>query len=314
MKNRNAVLFALLVSSAVLLGCTTTSTAQRTYGHGEAENVLQADGPYKIVEDENGTTPEQQHQNAHSQVDPAKGSNSEAYTSHTTPDDLNGDTRRRVLRLEHKVAGLDRDFKKLLPPLSEILVSDQKLDQTIQDIQTSQAQDAQTDQGVVDLPPLSESARPLTTETVSTPAAVSKPVALKAPAKTAREKEKGKETPKISAPEGKGPRRVSAIRVGEHPGKTRLVLDVDGPVKQSYDIDNGEHLLLIELPGAAWGAADKKTFGKSPLLKSYTAQPSQNGGTALAVELAKPAKVTSSGLLPPAGSAGYRVFFDLSGQ
>lgn len=70
---------------------------------------------------------------------------------------------------------------------------------------------------------------------------------------------------------------VNSIRIGEHPDKVRIVLDVKGKPDFSTDLDRTENLLTVDLPGLPWRAASNGAFGKLPVVKSYTAKPAGNG-------------------------------------
>ena len=105
---------------------------------------------------------------------------------------------------------------------------------------------------------------------------------------------------------------VRGVRVGEHPDKVRIVLDISGPAKFSYDIDNTEKLLIIDLPQSTWPTGATGSFDGNALVSGYTAKPSASGGVTLAVELKKPAKLTMSSALEPNESYGHRIVFDVA--
>lgn len=105
---------------------------------------------------------------------------------------------------------------------------------------------------------------------------------------------------------------VKGVRVGEHPDKVRIVLDVSGPAKFSYDIDNNEKLLIIDLPQSSWPTGATGSFDGNALVSGYAARPSASGGVTLAVELKKPAKLTMSSALEPNESYGHRIVFDVA--
>lgn len=105
---------------------------------------------------------------------------------------------------------------------------------------------------------------------------------------------------------------VRGVRVGEHPDKIRIVLDVSGPAKFSYDIDNNEKLLIVDLPQSSWPTGATGSFEGNALVSGYTAKPSASGGVTLAVELKKPAKLTMSSALEPNESYGHRIVFDVA--
>jgi hypothetical protein len=109
-----------------------------------------------------------------------------------------------------------------------------------------------------------------------------------------------------------GPLKVQQVRVGEQAGgKTRIVLDTTSPAKISYDIDNGEKILLVEVPNAAWAAQQSQTLKNGGLVSSYKAQ-SDASGSRLIVQLKGPAQVVSTSRLDPTKDAGHRVFLDLA--
>lgn len=114
------------------------------------------------------------------------------------------------------------------------------------------------------------------------------------------------------APAAGGARAVSDLRVGVHPGKTRIVLDVSAPVEPRHDLDNAEKLFILDLPGTIWKPEMQKTLPASSLLASYTAQPSSDGkGTTVAFQLRNAVKILSSIQLKPAEGKGHRVVIDL---
>jgi len=116
------------------------------------------------------------------------------------------------------------------------------------------------------------------------------------------------------SPSMAGPAAVQRVRIGDHPGKTRLVLDLNKPSHFSYDLDNQENLLLIDVSGAGWNAAEKKKIGKHPLIASYSAHDNGNGGTMLVVELKKSVKVLKTMALKPNAPGGYhRIVVDIAG-
>lgn len=133
------------------------------------------------------------------------------------------------------------------------------------------------------------------------------PVKPAAAAKPAKKTETVKKAVPVS-----GPLKVNKVRIGEQgAGKTRIVLDTSAPAKVSYDIDNGEKILVVELPGASWQAQAAQTLKNSALISSYEAE-SHDGGSRLIVQLKDAAQVLSMSRLDPAEGAGYRVFLDLA--
>jgi hypothetical protein len=88
------------------------------------------------------------------------------------------------------------------------------------------------------------------------------------------------------------------MRVGEHPGKLRIVLDIRGRTPYTADLDNNEKILVVELPKAAWTAERQKNFTDNPLISSYRTEAMEDGGTMLILQLKS------------ASSIGYKAAID----
>lgn len=279
------------------------------------EDILAAEGSWAMIEDrQSAGDPVNLHSNARKQVNPAN----KAKRQFIPEERLAGvggthggeDVHFRLVRIEREVSNLRDDFDKLLPPLSNLIVSDNQLDKTIQEISARPAhkppvpEEARvfndtgtTSEALLDSTRKTEAAplRPLGSASAQ-PAPAREPVAMAAASQPAS---------------GSGATVVRGIRTGEHPGKTRLVLDLTGASKYRADIDNDENLLLIELSDAGWTAAEQKLMNH-PLIKGYTTQASGNGGTILALELKKPAKILGSAALKPNAQYGNRIYLDLA--
>jgi hypothetical protein len=80
---------------------------------------------------------------------------------------------------------------------------------------------------------------------------------------------------------------VSAIRIGEHADKIRIVLDTTSKIQYQADLDNGEKLLIVELTDAQWkSSVSSQIFTKTPILKSFNTTAINNGqGTRLIFQL-----------------------------
>jgi hypothetical protein len=253
----------------------------------------------------------------------------------------------RVLKLERQMSDLRGDFGKLLRPLSKLPTGDNELNDTISQIELNQQQAAaehiamydhaaapmpgnpgpedakasfglKTDDEVKPMlvapPPSSQpeyhpSAKPLDRADVPAPPRVEtvQPPVKAADGPVLAKEEKAAVEQKTDA--GVSGSSVTGIRVGEHPGKVRIVLDLSGASNFSAEIDNNEKVLLVDLPNTAWTTDMEKVF-KNPLVKAYIAQKNENGVT-LAVKLAAPAKLVMSTKLPPNQTYGHRIALDV---
>ena len=116
--------------------------------------------------------------------------------------------------------------------------------------------------------------------------------------------------PQPAAAGGDGP-AVTAMRVGEHPGKIRIVLDMRGKTAFTADLDNKEKILVVELPKAAWNAESQKSFSGNPLLSSYRTEATADGGTMLILQLKSASSIGyKASIDSPDG--GSRIVIDLT--
>lgn len=115
-----------------------------------------------------------------------------------------------------------------------------------------------------------------------------------------------------NAPSSSSGLAVVNLRVGEHPNKTRMVLDFTAKPAFSYQVQEEKNLLVITLTNTKWGPKDKKVYSRHPLLLAYIAKEAPNGDTILAIKLRKRIKVLQDAVFPPSDGAGYRIVFDVA--
>lgn len=109
-----------------------------------------------------------------------------------------------------------------------------------------------------------------------------------------------------------GATMVKNLRTGIHSNKIRVVLDVNKKTNFNVDLDNGEKLLVVDMPNASWQGMTEKNFtAKNPLIQSYKAQ-STGQGTMLVMQLKKPTNIIYQKSIPALSGGGQRVVVDLS--
>jgi hypothetical protein len=115
------------------------------------------------------------------------------------------------------------------------------------------------------------------------------------PAVVEKPPDKPPQTAPPPAPAAVAGTSVTSIRTGlQAGGVNRIVLDLNGPTTHHSDLDNGELLLLIEMPEAGWSAALNGTFADAPLLVSWTTEPLQDGkGIRLILQLRQKVEIVS---------------------
>lgn len=217
----------------------------------------------------------------------------------------------RVKRVENAVVELRRDFDSVLPAIVRLTAVEGDMQELLGQLETllrnePPATAPSMSYGTVPLP-----SRMDAPATVS-PAAQSAPVPVtpQAVPQTAPQPVATAQAPP-PAPVTPGTTAVTALRTGEHGDKTRLVLDVTGPANYRHDLDNSENLMVIELPGTKWNAAQSMAV-KSPIVQSYSVQSTDDGGSRVILQLKKAANVAYEGVIKPdAGNNHYRIVIDL---
>jgi hypothetical protein len=115
-----------------------------------------------------------------------------------------------------------------------------------------------------------------------------------------------------SLPVSVGGAMVVDVRTGEHPGKTRIVLDLTATSGFEYDIDSDKNLVVLTLNHAGWSAPVQQVFKDHPLIQAYITRSAPNGGTIMALRLKRPAKVLmATAYEPNAEGRGHRVVLDI---
>ncbi len=104
---------------------------------------------------------------------------------------------------------------------------------------------------------------------------------------------------------------VLGVRLGEHPGKTRMVIDWSHLGEVKTDLDNTEKLLIVTLSKTKWDAKTLVSGLSSPLVSGWSVQ-DEGGVKTLVVQLKKAVKVDNVGKLKPEGGKPARVVIDLS--
>jgi hypothetical protein len=104
---------------------------------------------------------------------------------------------------------------------------------------------------------------------------------------------------------------VQGLRIGEHPDKTRIVLDVRGNTSYTADLDNKEKILVVELAKTGWEAPPQQDFGSAPRLKSYRIEQMEDGSTLLILTVKKDVQIIYESLIENQQGGGGRIVIDL---
>lgn len=100
---------------------------------------------------------------------------------------------------------------------------------------------------------------------------------------------------------------IQAIRIADHTGSTRIVLDMSSKAAvPPASFQNDGKQLVIDLPQIAWNAKTEAAIKNSALVSGYKYEDGK-----LTLNLTKASQVKSQQALPPEGSSGYRLVLDL---
>ncbi len=108
------------------------------------------------------------------------------------------------------------------------------------------------------------------------------------------------------------PSIVKNVRIGEHPDKVRLVLDLSAPA--SYTIDEGEEglVILIDLPNSTWEAPVSDELQYSMVFKGFNMEPLPEGGSRMILRARGAMRVKHHEILPASGEQGPRLVIDVA--
>jgi opacity protein-like surface antigen len=104
---------------------------------------------------------------------------------------------------------------------------------------------------------------------------------------------------------------ISNLRVGSHPDKTRIVLDVSQPTDLSYKVSNDGKTIRLELPKASWqanGSQSRYTGGSIIGFKHNTGVQ----GSTLTLQTNKAIRIKRPFFVSPGENRGHRIVIDMA--
>lgn len=211
----------------------------------------------------------------------------------------------RIERVERAVSAMNRDLKTIAAPIQRLVAVEGDIQELVKQLETllsNEPAPTAARSAAAYYPPPAEQPR----------ATTGPPAALAAQPQYAQAPPVNQMAKTIPPPMTGGTVQVMQMRLGEHPDKTRIVMDVNGPAAFRHDLDNSENLLVIELPTSGWAAAREMRNLKSPLISSYSVQPLGDKGSRVIVQLKQAASVVYEGTLAPnRNSKNHRLILDL---
>ncbi len=100
---------------------------------------------------------------------------------------------------------------------------------------------------------------------------------------------------------------VTGLRIAEHDGITRFVLDLSGPILFNVTAQSDPALVQVDLPDIDWRVGAKGPARSVGLVRSYRYSPGR-----VMLDTGRPVAVKKAFLIPPGETANYRLVLDLA--
>lgn len=104
---------------------------------------------------------------------------------------------------------------------------------------------------------------------------------------------------------------VLSARIGEHPDRTRFVVELSDPVDmRTFTLTNPSRV-VIDMPAVRWHLEGPPLPTGQGAVKSYRYGLFRPGNSRFVIDLNQPVQVSDALVLPPSNGYGYRVVIDL---
>jgi N-acetylmuramoyl-L-alanine amidase len=118
-------------------------------------------------------------------------------------------------------------------------------------------------------------------------------------------------TPAASTPAAAKLPIVMSARIGEHPDRTRFVVELSDPVDmRTFTLSNPDRV-VIDMPAVEWHLQGPPRPSGNGAVKSYRYGLFRPGNSRFVIDLNQPVTVSDALVLPPENGNGYRVVIDL---
>ncbi len=104
---------------------------------------------------------------------------------------------------------------------------------------------------------------------------------------------------------------VSAVRLGVHVDKTRIVIELSDRVDFRIFPMISPYRLVVDLPAMKWRAKPRLDFHRTGLVSGLRYGLFSSTASRIVLDLDMPARVKNSFILPPAGGKPYRLVLDI---
>jgi N-acetylmuramoyl-L-alanine amidase len=104
---------------------------------------------------------------------------------------------------------------------------------------------------------------------------------------------------------------VSDVRIGVHPDKTRMVIELSDKVPYRFFTLQDPYRIVIDLPEVEWKIPETPRNPSGGIITSYRFGLFQSGNSRLVVDIDRPAKLVNHVILPASKAHPYRLVLDL---
>jgi hypothetical protein len=109
-----------------------------------------------------------------------------------------------------------------------------------------------------------------------------------------------------------GTSSINNIRIGVHPGKMRIVLDISQPTEMGFEASDDGKSVIVKLPASVWRAGAFSARHARGMLTDFLYTPSESGGGQLSLFMNRPVRIERPFLVPPGGKRGHRMVIDIA--
>lgn len=109
----------------------------------------------------------------------------------------------------------------------------------------------------------------------------------------------------------KEPALVLGTRLGEHPDRTRFVVELSDPVQVRVFTLTDPYRVVMDMPEVLWRMPDVVRPSGKGAVKSYRYGLFRKGNSRFVIDLNKPVRVGEPRIYPPQGALGFRLVLDL---
>tara|TARA_B100000315_G_scaffold257580_1_gene306841 strand:+ start:845 stop:2161 length:1317 start_codon:yes stop_codon:yes gene_type:complete len=107
------------------------------------------------------------------------------------------------------------------------------------------------------------------------------------------------------------PATVNDLRVGVHPDKTRIVLDVSQPTDLSYRVSKDGKSIRLSLPHAFWQAPEFQKRHARGVVTGFSQHSSEINGSDLTIKSRSAIRLKRPFFVSPNGKQGHRIVIDM---